>query len=96
MGHTAPDTEQGIAVAAANTKDEGKPGNGEGLARYPAFKPYRGKPAVRNFRRWRRSASFEARSPPLPYPTVQARVGQLGLENTMRYPWRPRQNGKDT
>ena len=37
-------------MAAASTKDEGKPGNGEGLARYPAFKPYRGKPAVRNFR----------------------------------------------
>ena len=37
-------------MAAARTKDEGKPGNGEGLARYPAFKPYRGKPAVRNFR----------------------------------------------
>ena len=50
MGHTAPDPEQGIAVAAANTKDEGKPGNGVGLARYPAFKPCRGKPAVRNFR----------------------------------------------
>ena len=37
-------------MAAASTKDEGKPGNGEGLARNPAFKPYRGKLAVRNFR----------------------------------------------
>jgi hypothetical protein len=37
-------------MEAAGTKDEGKPGNGEGLARYPAFKPYRGKLAVRNFR----------------------------------------------
>jgi hypothetical protein len=34
-------------MAATRAKDEGKPGNGEGLARYPAFKPYRGKPAVR-------------------------------------------------
>jgi hypothetical protein len=37
-------------MVAACTKDEGKPGNREGLARYPAFKPYRGKLAVRNFR----------------------------------------------
>jgi hypothetical protein len=37
-------------MTAASTKGEGKPGNGEGHARYPAFKPYRGKPAVRNFR----------------------------------------------
>lgn len=28
---TVPDTEQGIAMAAASTKGEGKPGSGEGL-----------------------------------------------------------------
>jgi hypothetical protein len=30
-------------MSAARTKDEGKPANGEALARYPAFKPYPGK-----------------------------------------------------
>ena len=38
-------------MAAANTKGEGKPGlTGKASPDIPAFKPYRGKPAVRNFR----------------------------------------------
>jgi hypothetical protein len=38
-------------VKAVGTKDEGKPGfSGKALSDIPALKPYRGKPAVRNFR----------------------------------------------
>ena len=38
-------------VKAVGTKDEGKPEfSGKALSDIPALKPYRGKPAVRNFR----------------------------------------------
>ena len=38
-------------MKAVGTKDEGKPGFlGKALSDIPALKPYRGKPAVRNFR----------------------------------------------
>ena len=47
--HIAPDTEQGISMEAESTKDEGKPA-GKASSDIPALKPYRGKPAVRNFR----------------------------------------------
>lgn len=49
-GPIVPDTEQGITAAAESTKDEGKPDKGKASSDIPAFKPYRGKPAVRNFR----------------------------------------------
>jgi hypothetical protein len=43
---------------------------GKALSDMPALKPYRGKPAVRNFRGgMETSASFEARSAPSSYPT---------------------------
>ena len=46
-----PDTERGVHGEAVGTKDEGKPVRREGLmSDIPALKPYRGKPAVRNFR----------------------------------------------
>ena len=46
-----------------------------------ALKPYRGKPAVRNFRAMETAASCEARSAPSPYPTPLREPGQLeGLE----------------
>jgi hypothetical protein len=37
-------------VAAEGTKGAGKPLRWEGASEIPALKPYRGKPAVRNFR----------------------------------------------
>ena len=38
-------------MKAVGTKDEGKPEfSGKALSDIPALKPYRGKPAVRNFR----------------------------------------------
>src|SRR5215467_9540067 len=46
----APDTEPGIPVAADSTKDGSKPACWEAPSEIPALKPYRGKPAVRNFR----------------------------------------------
>src|SRR5215471_603479 len=49
--HIVPDTEQGIPMVAASTKDDGKPSRlGKASSDSPALKPYRGKPAVRNFR----------------------------------------------
>src|SRR5215471_3463094 len=46
----APDTDPGIPVAADSTKDGSKPACWEAPSEIPALKPYRGKPAVRNFR----------------------------------------------
>jgi hypothetical protein len=37
-------------MAAESTKDDGKPCAGKASSDSPALKPYRGKPAVRNFR----------------------------------------------
>jgi hypothetical protein len=68
-------------VKAVGTKDEGKPEVGQASSDIPALKPYWGKPAVRNFRgAMETSASFEARSAPLPYPTQRgtARVPRVG------------------
>ena len=45
-----PDTEPGVPMVVEGTKDDGKPAGGQAASEIPALKPYRGKPAVRNFR----------------------------------------------
>ena len=79
-------TQRGTANRVnANTKGDGKPWSVKGMlgvsltgSRHgkaalerPALKPYRGKPAVRNFRGGSGNVGIiEARSAPLPYPTA--------------------------
>ena len=45
-----PDIEQGVVMAAESTKDMANQSAGKASSDSPALKPYRGKPAVRNFR----------------------------------------------
>jgi hypothetical protein len=59
-------------MEAESTKDDGKPMVGQASSDIPALKPYWGKPAVRILgEAMETSASFEARSAPLPYPTTR-------------------------
>src|SRR5713101_1361367 len=79
--------------AAGSAKDGGKPSDtwavshGQALSEKPAWKPYWGKPAVRNFREGNgTSASCEARYAPLLYPTNQVnRKDYLKAEVTMPF-----------
>jgi len=59
------------SMSAASAKGDGKPAwAGKAKSDIPALKPYRGKPAVRNFREGDgNSGIIEARQAPLPYPT---------------------------
>jgi hypothetical protein len=54
-----------------------------------ALKPYWGKPDVRNFRAMETSASFEARSAPLPYPTHRPTLRLPGVMAERAAPPRP-------
>ena len=59
-------------MAAKSTKGMANQFAGKATSDSPALEPYRGKPAVRNLgEAMETSASFEARSAPLPYPTVE-------------------------
>ena len=50
-----PDTEQGIRMQQIARRTQANRFAGKGASDIPALKPYRGKPAVRNFRRqWKR------------------------------------------
>jgi hypothetical protein len=63
-------------MASKSTKTMANQCAGKASSDIPALKPYRGKPAVRNFlgEAMETSASFEARSAPLPYPTCGRRL----------------------
>jgi hypothetical protein len=65
-------------VKAVGTKDDGKPGFGKALSDIPALKPYReNSPYGILGEAMETSASFEARSAPLPYPTLGAAISVL-------------------
>ena len=71
-GPTAPDTVQGTALGVASTKAEGKPGHWgrPRLIFQPLSRTGENPPYGILGEAMETSASFEARSAPLPYPTI--------------------------
>src|SRR5271157_5475580 len=90
-----PDTEQGNPDGGQKARRTmANPRVGKAPSDIPAFKPYRGKPAVRNFRGGDGDVGM-IRSPvraiaaPLPYPTANQRTyGSVRGVPGNRYPYR--------